>query len=126
MPKKMIKPGKKISAKSASKNDAIFSKTIRPKPAAQEATIITLRTDTGVSFDLPSSKKLEQAAMAWRSIVRNRRRWADAKSSREEQAQNAHRQLLDLLSVQTSVKEAEEKISQLAKANFIEVSVPFE
>jgi hypothetical protein len=78
--------------------------------------------------------------MAWRSIVRNRRRWADAKSSRDEQAQNAHKQLLDLLSAQAPANEtaeanqltteerqqqAEEKISQLAKANFIEVSVPF-
>jgi hypothetical protein len=137
MPKKAMKSVKKISLKLSAKNEAKFAEKLGQNGAAPEATTITLRTDTGQSFSLRSSKKLEQAAMAWRSIVRNRRRWADAKTSRDEQAQNAHKQLLDLLMAQPPANESEEcpapeqqaqaeaKIAQLAKASFIEVSIPF-
>lgn len=86
-------------------------------PAAAWATI-TLRTDKGDAVAIQSSEKLQRAAMEWRAVVRNRRRWADARATREEKARTAQAQLL-LLGVEMA------DLKRLAAARVIEVSVPF-
>jgi hypothetical protein len=63
--------------------------------------------------------KLQKAAMQWRSIVRNRRRWADAKQTRDEKDQTAYAQLL-MLGL------SEKDLQRIAAARIIEVAIPFE
>nr|MDQ3013960.1 hypothetical protein [Acidobacteriota bacterium] len=56
--------------------------------------LVAFRTDDGDQpITLACGVKLQKAAMQWRSIVRNRRRWADAKQTRDEKDQTAYAQL---------------------------------
>src|SRR5262249_20057192 len=81
-------------------------------------TNITLRTDVGETVSFTSSEKLQEAAMKWRAVVRNRRRWADAKGTRKEKDDMAQAQLL-MLGVSLA------DLNKLAAARIVEVSVPF-
>jgi hypothetical protein len=75
--------------------------------------------DGGEPITLSCGAKLQKAAMQWRSIVRNRRRWADAKQTRDEKDQTAYAQLL-MLGL------GEKELQRIAAARIIEVAIPFE
>jgi len=82
--------------------------------------LVTFRTDNSDEpISLPCGVKLQKAAMQWRSIVRNRRRWADAKQTRDEKDRMAYAQLL-LLGL------SEKDLERVAAARIIEVVIPYE
>ncbi len=97
------------------------SKRASSKKAAakSERVRVTLRTDVSDGpVMIETGERLKRAAMEWRSVVRNRRRWADVKRSRDEKDQMAVAQLL-LLGFER------DELRQLAEARLIEVSIPF-
>ncbi|HEX7177917.1 MAG TPA: hypothetical protein VF240_21840 [Pyrinomonadaceae bacterium] len=80
---------------------------------------ITVRTPQGLNLELRADRKqFQRAAMQWSYAVRNRRRWAERESSRNEQAQRSLQQLQEW-----GVKETQ--LASLAEAEMVEVSVPF-
>lgn len=66
-------------------------------PQQKEWVNITLRTDKGYSITFPSNEKLEQVAMKWRAVVRNRNLWTGNMEKREERAKFALEDVKDAL-----------------------------
>jgi hypothetical protein len=79
---------------------------------------VILRTETGQELPVNSGQVLRRAAMQWPYIVRNRRRWADQESARDEQAKRSLEQCqeLDL---------DDEKLREVAGSEIVEVSMPY-
>ena len=72
----------------------------------------------GSEFSFRSGKALQQAAMQWSYIVRNRRRWADIDELRLQQA----------IRCQSLLQEfglSEEKLAEIVAEGTIEVSIPY-
>lgn len=114
-------PSRKSPTRRSSRSRGALAGESVPAPgkAAPNWIQVTLRTDLSEEpIVLASSEKLQRAAMEWRSVVRNRRRWADSKRSREEKDKMALAQLL-ILGVDR------EELNRLAEARLIEVSIPF-
>lgn len=111
---------KKSSATPAAKSSKVLSARAE-EPASQASQhVVAFRTDNGDEpITLPCGVKLQKAAMQWRSIVRNRRRWADAKQTRDEKDRTAYAQLL-MLGL------TEKEMQRIAAARLVEVVIPFE
>ena len=109
------KPTKKKTSETAS-----AMKKMEVSPSELAGPLVAFRTDDGEApITLACGVKLQKAAMQWRSIVRNRRRWADAKQTRDEKDQTAYAQLL-MLGL------TEKELQRIAAARIIEVAIPFE
>lgn len=82
---------------------------------------ITLRIDGGeVVLPAPRGTSLQQAAMQWSHIVRNRRRWAPGESSVTQQAARAREVLRKTLGI------SEDDRARIAESTRVEVSMPFD
>lgn len=79
---------------------------------------VTLRTDRDQVFKIESSKTLQQAAMKWSYVLRNRRRWVDLEATRAEQEQRAFNQLNDL-------GLDKDQIREIGESSIIEINVPY-
>lgn len=119
-------PARKSATKKASETAvAKSSKKSSARGAVDSANesawpLVAFRTDTGGEpITLACGVKLQKAAMQWRSIVRNRRRWADSKQTRDEKDQTAYAQLR-MLGL------SEENLQRIAAARIVEVAIPFE
>ena len=81
--------------------------------------IITLRASKKDICSIESSTKLQQQAMRWSYIVRQRHRWSQQQSTSDEIKSKAERTLIEL-----GVTEAH--LEELARAEVIEVRIPYE
>lgn len=79
---------------------------------------VTIRAASGQEFQINSSKALQQAAMKWSYVLRNRRRWIDLETTRAEQEKRALSQLNEL-------GLDKDQIRDLGQAGIIEVSIPY-
>ncbi len=77
------------SSKSASTKKEKAPKTENAPSANDEWVKITLRTDLGYAITFSSNKKLQEIAMKWRAVVRNRSLWTGNAEKREERAELA-------------------------------------
>ncbi|MDX2043490.1 MAG: hypothetical protein SF097_19895 [Acidobacteriota bacterium] len=89
------------SSKNAGK-PTIPKKDKPPKPVAansksDEWVKITLRTDQGYAISFRSNRKLQEVAMKWRAVVRNRSLWTGNLEKREERARLASEDVKDAL-----------------------------
>ncbi|MCA8962408.1 MAG: CHAT domain-containing protein [Planctomycetes bacterium] len=90
----------------------------RKRARKSTETCITLRTPTGLSVEIPCGVALQEMAMRWSYVTRNRRRWMSIDRRREEQRTRAHDELIEL-------GVTEDQLEQLAHAELIEVAVPY-
>lgn len=88
-------------------------------PAPDTYPTVTIRTPGKKIHSFGSSKQLQQAAMKWSYVVRNRRRWSEGNEARNELAQQAQTELKKY-----GFKDAH--FQEIMAADLIEVSVPFE
>jgi hypothetical protein len=89
-------------------------------PVRKSSTPITLHTDSGkVTLHPTSATALQQAAMQWSHIVRNRKRWAPGASSVAQQADRAR----ELLKKTLGLSEADRKT--IAQSTSVEVGLSF-
>lgn len=75
-------------------------KTSKPKAASSqndEWVKITLRTDKGYSISFNSNRRLQQIAMKWRAVVRNRSLWTGNQEKRDERARLASEDVKEAL-----------------------------
>lgn len=86
--------------------------------AVKEITI-TLQTSRGAVCKIKSGPKLQQQAMRWSYIVRQRHRWSQQKEASDEIESKAERALHEL-GINTA------HLKQLAAAEVIEVSIPYQ
>src|ERR1700741_2446351 len=79
---------------------------------------IELRTQSGLSIILKSSKELQRAAMQWSYVLCNRRRWNTSDSSREQQGFRAFEEL-------QKIGITKDQLRSLSSGGLVEVSIPF-
>lgn len=93
------------------------AETAAGRRAASETIRITLRS-SGDEFSFRSGKPLQQAAMQWSYIVRNRRRWADVDELRADQAARS-KKLMEEFGL------AQEKLARIVAPGLVEISIPY-
>lgn len=84
-----------------------------------KAVTVTLQTSAGAVCKIGSGRKLQQQAMRWSYIVRQRHRWSQQKAASDEMENKAELTLHDL-GVTASI------LKKLAQAEVIEVSIPYQ
>jgi hypothetical protein len=80
---------------------------------------VVINARGGPTITMPIGPALQEAALEWSRIVRNRLRWAAQVEGRVDQARHS-RALLDSLGVNLGA------VDQFAEASVIQVSIPFE
>ena len=94
------------------------------RPEAQEAaaptrtTTVTLAAPGGVSVTIETGKALQQAAMQWSWVVRNRSRWATLTASQVDQSARARTQLQQL-------GVSANDLDGLSAGGIVQVGIPF-
>ncbi len=89
-------------------------------PARKTSTPITLHTDSAkITLHPSSATALQQAAMQWSHIVRNRKRWAPGASSVAQQTERAR----ELLKKTLGLSEADR--NTIAQSTSVEVTLSF-
>jgi hypothetical protein len=94
--------------------------TRRGEGGGAEPLEVVLRGDNGATLKIPGGVALQQAAMKWSYVLRNRRRWIDQPRARLEQAREARRELEAIAGAG-----ALSALSGLARAALIEITIPF-
>jgi hypothetical protein len=92
----------------------------KPQAAAPEPswTRITLRPDVGDEFVFESSPRLQQMAVEWTHVIRNRRRWALHEPTRRSQEDRVRNDL-------ENVGLPGDVLRKLSQARVVEVSIPY-
>src|SRR5687768_16041387 len=89
-------------------------------PARKKSSSITLLTDRDkIELRPAPGTALQQAAMQWSHIVRNRKRWAPGASSVAQQAERARELLRKTLGI------SEEQRGKIAESTSVEVNLTF-
>lgn len=92
---------------------------IPPKSPPPGSGSVVINASGGPTITMPFGPPMQEAALEWSRIVRNRLRWAAQADGRVDQARRS-RVLLDSLGVNLGA------IDQFAEAGVIQVSIPFE